>query len=88
MVVRVRVLAPIAAILFACRALAALQPQNAEPSRDLQGFVNEMRSTQRLPGLAVVVVRSDGQPRVYVTGERRSAKAIRSHRRTGCISAR
>lgn len=71
MVVRVRVLAPIAAILFACCAVAAPQPQDAEPSRDLQGFVNEMRSTQRLPGLAVVIVRSDGQPRVYVSGERR-----------------
>ena len=63
-----------AAILFACRAVAALQPQDADPSRDLQGFVNEMRSTQRLPGLAVVVVRSDGQPRVYVSGERRIGK--------------
>lgn len=74
MVVRVRVLAPIAAILFACRAVAALQPHDAEPLRDLQGFVNEMRATQRLPGLAVVVVRSDGQPRVYVSGERRIGK--------------
>ena len=74
MVVRVRMLAAMAAILFACRAVAALQPQDAEPSRDLQGFVDEMRSTQRLPGLAVVVVRSDGQPRVYVSGERRIGK--------------
>jgi CubicO group peptidase (beta-lactamase class C family) len=72
--VMVRVLAPMAAILFACRAVVALQPQDAEPSRDLQGFVNEMRSTQRLPGLVVVVVRSDGQPRVYVSGERRIGK--------------
>jgi D-alanyl-D-alanine carboxypeptidase len=74
MVVGFRVLAPIAAILFACRAVAALQPQDAEPSREMQGFVNEMRLTQRLPGLAVVVVRSDGPPRVYVSGERRIGK--------------
>ena len=33
-----------------------------------------MRATQRLPGLAVVVVRSDGQPQVYVSGERRIGK--------------
>src|SRR5215218_7163964 len=74
MVIRVRMLAPIAAILFACRAVAALQPQDAHNSWELQAFVNEMRSTQRLPGLAVVVVRSDGQPRVYVSGERRIGK--------------
>lgn len=74
MAMRVRVVAPMAAILFACCAVAAPQPQDAAPSRDLQGFVNEMRSTQRLPGLAVVVVRSDGQPRVYVSGERRIGK--------------
>lgn len=74
MVVRVRVLAPIAAILFGCSVVATLQPQDTEPFRDLLGFVNEMRSTQRLPGLAVVVVRSDGPPRVYVSGERRIGK--------------
>ena len=74
MVVRVRVLAPMAAILFACPVVAAQQPQDAEPSRDLQGFVNETRLGQRLPGLAVVIVHSDGQPRVYVSGERRIGK--------------
>jgi CubicO group peptidase (beta-lactamase class C family) len=74
MVVRIRVLAPIAVILFACSTVAALRPQDAEPSGELQRFVNEMRLTQRLPGLAVVVVRSDGQPRVYVSGERRIGK--------------
>jgi D-alanyl-D-alanine carboxypeptidase len=73
MVGRTRMLAPMA-ILFACRAVAAPPPQDAEPSRHLQGFVNDMRSTQRLPGLAVVVVRSEGQPQVYVSGERRIGK--------------
>jgi CubicO group peptidase (beta-lactamase class C family) len=42
--------------------------------RGSQGFVNEVRSTQRLPGLAVVAVRSDGQPRGDVSGERRIGK--------------
>jgi CubicO group peptidase (beta-lactamase class C family) len=74
MVVRVRVFALVAAILCACSAVATLQPQDAGSSRGLQGFVDEMRSVQRLPGLAVVVVRSDGQPRVYVSGERRIGK--------------
>ena len=74
MVARFRMLAPTAVILFACSGVAALQPQDAKPSAELQSFVNEMRLTQRLPGLAVVVVRSDGQPRVYVSGERRIGK--------------
>jgi D-alanyl-D-alanine carboxypeptidase len=74
MVARLRMLAPMTAILFACSAVAALQPQDPERSWELQGFVNEARLTQRLPGLAVVVVRSDGQPRVYVSGERRIGK--------------
>ena len=71
---RVRVLAPVTVILFTCSAVAALQQPRAEPSADLQGVVNETRLTQRLPGLAVVVVRSDGQPRVYMSGERRIGK--------------
>ncbi len=62
MVVRARMLAPMAAILFASRAIAAPHPQDAELSGDLQGFVDELRSMQHPPGLAVVVVRSDGQP--------------------------
>jgi CubicO group peptidase (beta-lactamase class C family) len=74
LLVRVRMLAPMAAILFACVGLAALQPQKLDSSRDLQGLVSEMRSTLRLPGLSVVVVRSDGQPQVYVSGERRIGK--------------
>jgi D-alanyl-D-alanine carboxypeptidase len=74
MVPRGGVLAGIAVILFAFGAVAPLQPQDAEPSRDPQDFVNEMRATHRLPGLAIVVVRSDGTPRVYVSGERRIGK--------------
>ena len=61
-------------MLFTCSVVAALQQPRAEPSADLQSFVNEMRLTQRLPGLAVVIARSDGQPRVYVSGERRIGK--------------
>lgn len=72
--VRVRVLAPITVILFACSAVGALPPQDVERSSELQSFVNETRLAQRLPGLAVVVVRSEGQPRVYVSGERRIGK--------------
>ena len=74
MVVRLRGLVPIPLILYACSLAAGLQPQDAELSGELQGFVNDMRVTQRLPGLAVVVVRSGGQPRVYVSGERRIDK--------------
>jgi CubicO group peptidase (beta-lactamase class C family) len=70
-----RVLAPVTAILLACSAVAALQERRvAEPAAGLESFVNEARLAQRLPGLAVVVVRSDGQPRVYVSGERRFGK--------------
>ena len=70
-----RVLAPVIAILLACGAVAALQePRVASPAADLTSVVNEARLAQRLPALAVVVVRSDGQPRVYVSGERRIGK--------------
>ena len=73
MFVLVRVLAPVTAILFTCGAVAALQAATSRRARPrvLESFVNETRLTQRLPGLAVVVVRSDGRPRVYVSGERR-----------------
>ena len=70
----VRVLAPVTVMLFTCSVVAALQQPRAEPAADLQSFVNEMRLAQRLPGLAVVIARSDGQPRVYVSGERRIGK--------------
>lgn len=71
----VRVLAPVTVILFTCSAVATLREQRvAEPSTGLGSFVNEARLAQHLPGLAVVIVRSDGQPQVYVSGERRIGK--------------
>lgn len=70
-----RVLAPAIVILFAGSAVASWQGRRVEePSPNLQSLVHEMRLAQRLPGLAVVIVRSDGQPRVYVSGERRIGK--------------
>lgn len=41
------------------------------PSADLDRFVHAERLALQLPGLAAVIVRSDGPPRVYVSGERR-----------------
>jgi D-alanyl-D-alanine carboxypeptidase len=67
-----RLLAPAAAILFTSSAVVALQEQPAtDPSKDLAGFIDGERLAQQLPGLAAVIVRSDGPPRVYVSGERR-----------------
>lgn len=43
-------------------------------SAALETFVHESRRAQRLPGLAVVIARSNGQPQVYVSGERRIGK--------------
>ena len=62
-------------ILFTCSAVAALQEQRGtDPSAGLDRFVNGERLAQQLPGLAAVIVRSDGPPRVYVSGERRIGK--------------
>ncbi|HEX7780661.1 MAG TPA: serine hydrolase domain-containing protein [Vicinamibacterales bacterium] len=70
-----RLLAPLTAMLFTFSAVAALQEKRgADPSIDLDRFLNDERLTQRLPGLAAVIVRSDGPPRVYVSGERRIGK--------------
>ncbi|HYN06160.1 MAG TPA: serine hydrolase domain-containing protein [Vicinamibacterales bacterium] len=70
-----RMLAPVTVILFTCSAVAALQEQRGtDPSMDLARFVNGERLAQQLPGLAAVIVRSDGPPRVYVSGERRIGK--------------
>jgi CubicO group peptidase (beta-lactamase class C family) len=63
--------AAIAVILFACSAVAALQEQRGTVSMDLASFVNGERLAQQLPGLAAVVVRSDGPAEVHVSGERR-----------------
>jgi len=70
-----RMLVPVTVILFTYGAVAALQEQRGtDPSTDLARFVNGERVSQQLPGLAAVVVRSDGPPRVYVSGERRIGK--------------
>ena len=60
-------------ILVTCSALAALQEPRVD-STALETFVHESRRAQQLPGLAVVIARSDGQPQVYVSGERRIGK--------------
>jgi CubicO group peptidase (beta-lactamase class C family) len=41
------------------------------PSRDAGAFLDSIRTELKLPGLAVIVVRSDGEPRIYVSGVRR-----------------
>ena len=70
-----RILAPVMVILFTCSAVAALQEQRGtDPFAGLDRFVNGERLTQQLPGLAAVIVRSDGAPQVYVSGERRIGK--------------
>ena len=67
-------LAPVTVILFTCSAVAALEEQRGTDSSDLARFVDGERLEHRLPGLAAVIVRSDGPPRVYVSGERRIGK--------------
>jgi D-alanyl-D-alanine carboxypeptidase len=69
------VLAPVMVILFTCSAFTALRQQHdTDPSVGLDKFINGERLQQQLPGLAAVVVRSDGRPRIYVSGERRNGK--------------
>jgi CubicO group peptidase (beta-lactamase class C family) len=41
------------------------------PEMSLADFVNQKRVAEHLPGLAVVVVHSEGEPQVLVSGERR-----------------
>ena len=68
-------LAVVTVTLFACGAVAALERQrSADSSLDIAGLVNSERLARQLPGLAAVVVRSDGPPQVYVSGERRAGK--------------
>src|SRR5688572_9310240 len=72
-----RLLAPVTVLLYTCAAVAAVQEQrgtDTDPSIDLARFVDGERLAQKLPGLGAVVVRSDGPPRVYVSGERRIGK--------------
>jgi CubicO group peptidase (beta-lactamase class C family) len=75
MFVPLRPLAFMTVILFTCGAVAGQKEQRATtPSAGLGNLINETRLAQQLPGLAVVVVRSGGQPWVYVSGERRIGK--------------
>ena len=41
------------------------------PSRDAGAFLDSIRTELRLPGLAVIIVRSDQEPRIHVSGVRR-----------------
>ncbi|HEY0875803.1 MAG TPA: serine hydrolase domain-containing protein [Vicinamibacterales bacterium] len=66
-------LACLTTILLVGGAVPALQDRASDPDAALQAFVHAERRAQ-LPGLAAVVVRSDGTPRVYVSGERRIGK--------------
>jgi D-alanyl-D-alanine carboxypeptidase len=74
-----RLLAPVTVILIllTCSPFAALREQQqlaTATAKDLASFVDGERLAQKLPGLAAVIVRSDGPPRVYVSGERRIGK--------------
>ena len=69
-----RLLAVVTVTLFTGGAAAALQGQRGADPSDLANLVNGERLAQQLPGLAVVIVRGDGPPRVYVSGERRIGK--------------
>ena len=69
-----RVLACLTAMLVTGAAVSTLQERPVDPAAGLEAFVHAERSEQKLPGLAAVVVRSDGAPRVYVSGERRIGK--------------
>jgi CubicO group peptidase (beta-lactamase class C family) len=73
--VTARILASFTVIVVTCSTVAALQERGgAEPTVDLAAFVNDEPLARQLPGLAAVVVRSDGPPRIYVRGERRVGK--------------
>ena len=69
-----RGLACLTAVLVTGAAVSALQERRVDPAAGLEAFVHAERRELKLPGLAAVVVRSDGTPRVYVSGERRIAK--------------
>ena len=70
-----RLLAAVIVMLFTCSAVGALQkPRETDPSLDLARFLDGERLAQKLPGLAAVLVLTDGPPRVYVSGERRIGK--------------
>jgi len=67
-----RFLPHVTVTLLTCSGVAALQePGGPATPVDIDNLVNGERLALQLPGLAAVVVRSDGAPRVYVSGERR-----------------
>lgn len=70
---RRRGLVCLTAILLAGATVSTRQEPPLDPAA-LQDFVHAERGAHQLPGLAAVVVRSDGTPRVYVSGERRIGK--------------
>jgi CubicO group peptidase (beta-lactamase class C family) len=62
-------------VVFTCSAVAALEEKRrTAPLMDVARFVDAERLAHQLPGLTAVIVRSDGAPRVYVSGERRMGK--------------
>lgn len=69
-----RPLASLVAVLVACASVSTFQERPRDPASGLEEFVHAERRAQQLPGLAAVVVRSDGTPLVYVSGERRIGK--------------
>lgn len=69
-----RVVACLTAALVSCSSGLTFQERPPDPGAGLEEFVHAERRAQQLPGLAAVVVRSDGTPRVYVSGERRIGK--------------
>lgn len=69
-----RVLACLTAVLLVSAAVSTFQERPLDPAARLEDFVHAERRAQQLPGLAAVVVRSDGTPSVYVSGERRIGK--------------
>ena len=70
---RRRGLVCLTAVLLAGATVSTRQEPTLDPAA-LQDFVHAERRAHQLPGLAAVVVRSDGTPRVYVSGERRIGK--------------
>jgi CubicO group peptidase (beta-lactamase class C family) len=89
-----RMLAFITVLFLAGAVAVGLQgqvaPRAGEPDASIVGIINEMRRAERLPGIAVVVARSTGEPWVHVDGERRAGKgdpiAAADHMRLGSLT--
>jgi hypothetical protein len=54
--------------------VASLTTRSQGSAPSLADFVNQERVAEHLPGLAVVIVHSAGEPQVFVSGERRLGK--------------